>query len=267
MKRLLGAGALGAFALCLLSAQVIDLGSITGGQKATIAIPEFRGSGDAQNFMSAFNQTLRSDMEDEIFKVVSPSMYPAFIPQQPSDFVAPPPVQEQPRRRRGQIEVPKNGGGHWMADWAGPPVNTKYVAFGYTAVTNGVLVLRGYLFDVTAASPSAAQVIGKNYFGDVDEAGARKVAHEFAADMIALFGGTSLVGTRIYFVSDRTGTKEIWSMDPDGTNQKQITKYHSVSIEPAVSPDGTKVAFTSFAKRQSWYICVLCRDRAGTAFL
>ena len=224
MKRFFWAGALVASALFLLTAQQIDLGTITGGQKATIAIPEFRGAGDAQKFMSAFNQTLRGDVDSAgMFKVVSPSMYPSFIPQQPSDFVTPPPVQEQPRRRRARVEVERNGGGRWMADWAGPPVNTKYLAFGYTAVTNGVLVLRGYLFDVTAASPSAAQVIGKNYLGTVDEAGARKVAHEFAADIIALFGGESLFGTHIYFVSDRTRHKEIWVMDPDGKNQRQIT--------------------------------------------
>ena len=82
----------------------------------------------------------------------------------------------------------------------------------------------------------------------MDEAGARKVAHEFAADILALFGGQSLAGTHIYFVSDRTGHKEIWVMDYDGKNQRQITHFNSTSIEPAVSPDGTKVAFTSYAR-------------------
>jgi len=80
----------------------------------------------------------------------------------------------------------------------------------------------------------------------VDEAGARKVAHEFAADIIAVFGGQSLFGTHIYFVSDRTAHKEIWVMDPDGKNQKQVTHFNSVSIEPAVSPDGARIAFTSY---------------------
>ena len=30
----------------------------------------------------------------------------------------------------------------------------------------------------------------------------------------------SLAGSKIYFVSNRTGSKEIWSMDYDGANQK-----------------------------------------------
>jgi TolB protein len=83
----------------------------------------------------------------------------------------------------------------------------------------------------------------------MDEAGARKVAHEFAADIVALFGGQSMFGTHIYFVSNRTGSKEIWAMDPDGKNQRQLTHFNSISIEPAASPDGSKIAFTSFAHR------------------
>jgi len=53
-------------------------------------------------------------------------------------------------------------------------------------------------------------------------------------------GGTSLLGTKIYFVSNRTGHKEIWVMDPDGSNQRQISRFNSLSIMPAVSPDGAK---------------------------
>ena len=107
--------------------------------------------------------------------------------------------------------------------------------------------MAGY-FDVGQPNLANAQILGKRYFGSVDEAGARKVAHEFAADILAHWGGTSLFGTQIYFVSDRTGHKEVWSMDPDGSNQKQLTSFKSISIMPAVSPDGTKLAFTSYAR-------------------
>jgi TolB protein len=82
----------------------------------------------------------------------------------------------------------------------------------------------------------------------VDDSGARKVAHEFAADIIGLFGGKTTFGSHIYFASSRTGQKEIWVMDPDGRNQKQITHFNSISTYPSVSPDGSKIAFTSWAK-------------------
>jgi TolB protein len=58
----------------------------------------------------------------------------------------------------------------------------------------------------------------------------------------------TLLGSRIYFVSDRSGHKEIWAMDWDGNNQKQLTTLRSLSLMPAVSPDGSRVAFTSYAK-------------------
>jgi len=37
-------------------------------------------------------------------------------------------------------------------------------------------------------------------------------------------------------------------MDPDGKNQRQITHFNSISAFPSVSPDGSKIAFTSWAK-------------------
>src|SRR6185312_7270502 len=82
----------------------------------------------------------------------------------------------------------------------------------------------------------------------VDDNGARKVAHEFACDIIVKFGSECLLGSHIYFVSDRTGHKEIWSMDPDGANQKQITHYNSITTMPSVSADGTRLAFTTWAE-------------------
>ncbi len=237
-----------AAALVVLSAQQIKEVIVQGRELPAIAIPDLRGGGEAQSVMSAFNETLWNDISGSgFFRMMPKTSYPLFVPQQPSDFVQPPPVQSTPRRRRDELVAPANGGGRWMSDWSNPPTQATYLASGYTAVQNGVLVLYGWLYDLTKGTPAAAQVIGKRYLGSVDEAGAIKVAHEFAADILALFGQTSLFGTHIYFVSDRTGHKEIWVMDPDGKNQTQITHYNSTSIEPAVSPDGTKIAFTSYA--------------------
>jgi TolB protein len=249
MNRTIWLIAAAAAASLLVSAQ-INLGNITNGEKPTIAIPEFRGSGDAQALMGTFNSTLRGDIAGSGFlKIAPPTMYPSFVPQQPSDFGEAPAMPDTPRsRNRDEMVRTANGGGRWITDWSGPPVNANYLAFGYTAVTQGVLELRGWLYDLSKGSPAAAQVIGKVYAGTADEAGARQVAHQFAADILALWGAQSLFGTHIYFVSSRTGHKEIWAMDPDGRNQHQITNFRSISTEPAVSPDGSKVAFMSYAR-------------------
>jgi TolB protein len=225
---------------------------ITGGEVPVIAIPDLRGTGAAQPFMGAFNQTLWNDIQQSgILKLAPKTSYPLGIPQQPSDWKTPPPPDTTPARRGrrpNEITRPATGGGYWMTDWSGPPVNARYLAFGYTAAQNDVFVLYGFLFDVTAASPTqGAQILAKRYFGPVNETGARKVAHEFAADILAQFGGKSLLGTKIYFISNRSGSKEVWVMEPDGSGQKQITQFKSITIMPAAAPDGSKIAFTSYA--------------------
>lgn len=217
-------------------AQVEVIKSI-GGPKAKIAVPDFRGSGGAAAHMNVFNETLFSDIQGSgLFEMASKSFYPLAIPQQPTDFQQPGPGAAGGRRAP------------WLTDWSSAPVSAKYLAFGYAGAQGGQIVLSGWLFDVNQSSVASAQLFGKRYFATLDESGARKVAHEFAADIIAKFGGESLDGSHIYFVSDRTGNKEIWSMDYDGANQKQITHYRSTSITPSVSPDGAKLAFTTFAK-------------------
>jgi TolB protein len=79
------------------------------------------------------------------------------------------------------------------------------------------------------------------------------VAHEFANDIIQKFGGMgSLLGSRIYYVSKRGSARdaadELYVMDWDGNNQKALTNLKSLLLSPGVSPDGTRVAFTSFSK-------------------
>jgi TolB protein len=222
-------------------------------QVPAIAIPDLRGAGDAQQFMSAFNQTLWSDVENSgVVKMAPKTSYPLYIPQQPGDFQQPPPVpapeKGNRRPRKDAIVSQPTGGGRWIGDWSGPPVGANYLAFGYAAIQNGVFVVYGYLFDLSRPSPAEAQVIGNRYFGSPDEAGARKAAHEFANDILANFGAKSLAGTHIYYVHQAgpKSPKEIWVMDPDGSNQRQLTHFNFLANFPAVSPDGSKLAVTAY---------------------
>lgn len=51
-------------------------------------------------------------------------------------------------------------------------------------------------------------------------------------------------GTKIAFVSQKSGSNNIWIMDADGTNQTQLTKMKN-AYSPSWSPDGTKIVFES----------------------
>ncbi|MEP6687411.1 MAG: DPP IV N-terminal domain-containing protein [Gemmatimonadales bacterium] len=56
---------------------------------------------------------------------------------------------------------------------------------------------------------------------------------------------TPLLG-RIVFVSYRDGNHELYSMNPDGTNQVRLTDTpEEEEIHPAVSPDGARILFTN----------------------
>ncbi|MBZ5605413.1 MAG: hypothetical protein LAO79_24205 [Acidobacteriia bacterium] len=245
-KNIVIAFAMAAGCVALLLAQQADINiKVVSGEKPAIAVTDFRGSGDAQRYMDTFNQTLWDELSGAgILKMIAKSVYPLTVPQRPQDFH--PPTQIAPARRGEAPRVQSNG--PWLTDWSNPPVNANYLAFGYTGVQEGRLVLSGYLYNLGQADLNSAQVIGKLYFGSLDAEGAKKVAREFAADILQQFGAKSLAGSKIYFVSDRTGNKEIWSMDYDGSNQSQITRYKSISTMPAVSPDGKMVAFTTYAQ-------------------
>jgi TolB protein len=261
MKKILCTFAAAALLLLTLTAQDLKIDIVKGRQPA-LAVPDFRGDAQAQAFMGAFNQTLWNDLSGSaVFRMVPKTQYPLTIPQQLADFKVPPPVDNTPPRK-GQAPPPpppSSGGGLWLSDWASPPAQANYVAIGYAAVqgtpgpdgkpVNPLFVLRGWLVDLSVALPANAQALAKTYIESPDEAGARKAAHEFAADILEKFGAKSLFGTHIYFVR-RTGTlknpvQEIWVMDPDGKNQKQITHFNALSDFPSVSPDGTKIAFNS----------------------
>lgn len=212
-------------------------GEIMGGKKTKIAVPDFRGTGDAQKFMPTFNQVLYDELAGSgIFDLVPKTMLPKGIPQRPQDF--------KPAGTSG------SGGGYWITDWTAPPVETNYLAFGYTGPQNEQLVLFGWLYNVTQQLANA-QVIGKLYLGPMTEDGARQVAREFAADILKQFGFTSMVGSRIFFVSNRTGEKQIWVMDYDGSNQRPFAPDRDLCTMPSVSPDGTKIAFTRLSRSGS----------------
>jgi Tol biopolymer transport system component len=73
---------------------------------------------------------------------------------------------------------------------------------------------------------------------------------------------------KIAFVSDRDGNDEIYSMNPDGSSQTNLTHDPAKDFGPAWSPDGSKIAFTSDRSTSGgWDIFVMNADGSGVVNL
>jgi len=209
----------------------VRTGTNLGQARVRMAVADFKPVGadpETPNLKATFDATLYSDLANAgIFDMVSKTMAPQSTPGSPQE-----------------ISLPQ---------WSAAPANAEMVAFGALSANNGRLIVYGWLDDTrNTASP---QVIGKQYNEAAGQDMARTIAHRFADEIIARLGGgiNGIAETTIYFVSSRTGTKEIWAMDYDGQNQHQITHLGSVSLSPRISPDGSRLAFASL-DRNGWAV-------------
>ena len=79
------------------------------GERPAMAVPDFRGDGQAQAFMGAFNQTLWSDLDGSgLFKMVPKTHYPGHrsaAARAISDAAARA-RRSRPAPRRGQMAAP-----------------------------------------------------------------------------------------------------------------------------------------------------------------
>jgi TolB protein len=225
----------GFLAICLSTAASgqdwIRTGSGLGVEKIRIAAPDFRPSTqDTKNsdLLKVFNDTLFNDLDNAgIFEMVSKSFYPTEPVGNPADV---------------RFDV-----------WGAPPPNASMLVFGNLGATGNSLNVQGWLYDIK--NVQSPQVLGKVYTDAATSDGARRVAHKFANEIIFRLGGgvPGIAESQIYFVSTRGGHKEIWVMDYDGQNQRQVTHQGSISLSPRISPDGNRLAFSSMTK-SGWQI-------------
>src|SRR5208283_3342455 len=221
----------------ILAQDWIRTGTGLGVEKIRLAAPDFKlvtSDPQTQSLASTFNTTLWNDLQFAgIFDMVSKSFYPLSIPGAPQDV--------------------------HLGDWSVPPPNANMLAFGNVGVQGGSINVQGWLYD--AKNTQSPQVLGKQYSEEASNANARVIAHRFADEIIFRLGGgiAGISETKIYYVSNRSGSKEIWQMDYDGANPKQLTHTGSIALSPHVSPDGSRVAFSGMTK-EGWQIQMYSLD-------
>jgi TolB protein len=207
--------------------------------KPRVAIADFAARSDAaQSHAALFTQVVRDDIQfSGVLEVPSPSFYPPQPPSLPAELK--------------------------YAVWTDPPTTANFVGFGNLSETTAEVAIEAWLYDVR--SPTSQAVVGKVYRGGPTDLQVRKFAHQFADEIISKLSGglPGIASTQIAFVSSRSGSKEIWVMDYDGTNQHQLTSLKSISLTPRWSPDASRIAFTCFAPASgviSAQICMYSMD-------
>jgi TolB protein len=196
----------------------------TQGVRARVAVADFqmRGSDPQLDpFTKLFNEVLWNDLDMAgVFELVPKNFYPLKLPSQPTEVI--------------------------FEEWKSNEVRAQDLAYGNTTIERGQFVVEGRLVDVGTQE----QVIGNRYRIELNEAGIRSVAHKFADEVVLKIGGgvRGIASTKIAFVSDRTGNKEVWSMDYDGYGQRAFTNHRSISLTPRWSTDNSKIAYTSYRR-------------------
>ncbi|MGB0065867.1 MAG: translocation protein TolB [Terracidiphilus sp.] len=219
----------------------VRTGTNMGNQRIRLAAADFKPVGSDPQMpvlKNVFDTTLFNDLSNAgIFDMVSKSLAPQATPGSPQEFAA--------------------------AQWTAAPANASMVALGALSADNGRLVVYGWLLDPTTAN--SPPVLARQYNEAASEDMARTLAHRFADDIISRLGGgvNGICETKIYFVSNRTGSKEIWVMDYDGSNQHAVTHLGTVSMSPRISPDGSRIAFSSLEKN-GWDIRMFSLDLGRT---
>jgi len=195
---------------------------VTEGVKARLAVADFQQRDteeELNRYTQLFNSVLWNDLNlAGVFELVPKSFYPLQIPSQPYE-----------------VDYEK---------WAAEDVRAQNLVYGNSYLRRNQFVVEARLIDVNTQE----SIIGNRYRVNPDEVGVRSLAHRFADEVVIRIGGgvRGIASTRIAFVSDRTGHKEIYTMDYDGYGQSPLTNHRSINLTPRWSFDNSRIAYTSY---------------------
>ena len=120
-------------------------------------------------------------------------------------------------------------------------VGAELLITGYYELRNDKVSIELRLFDTFRAR----RVLGKKYSGGLSNQ--REIILRFCIDVINyLTGSQGVFSSKIAFVSNGTGNKEIYTCEFDGYDPRRLTNNNTITLFPAWSTDGKWMAFTSY---------------------
>ncbi|MCB0335495.1 MAG: PD40 domain-containing protein [Bdellovibrionales bacterium] len=106
------------------------------------------------------------------------------------------------------------------------------------------LQVQMYLYDVQRRMV----VLGKQYEGRTDQL--REIAHRFSNEVMKFFTGEDGVfGTQIAYSAKVGRFKELYIVDMDGSNPRQLTNDRGLAVSVAWHPSGGRLVYTTYRNR------------------
>jgi TolB protein len=191
------------------------------GEKVIVAVPRFEGEGAGLVGSGEIRDVLSFDLNNSgYFKTVENL---EFVDETERDDV-----------RSGGIDF------------------QEWLALGAEVLIKGEFKGSTTEFAVEATVYDLAQgqaIFGRRYSGVPTQW--RGAVHRLADDIVQrLTGERGIATTKIAFVSNATGTKEIYVMDYDGENRKRLTKDNTIAMYPDWFPNGNELVYTRYERRR-----------------
>jgi TolB protein len=115
--------------------------------------------------------------------------------------------------------------------------------------------------------PRCRKLMRKRYTGPATDL--PRIARRIGDEIVGAFTGTpGVASTEIAFISNRSGSPEVFLMDADGSGVRQATHNKSINNFPGWSPDGNTILYTSYreARRPALYVLTRGTQSPGRVF-
>ena len=157
------------------------------------------------------------------------------------------------------IIPPSTYGGKQNSDWQ--TLGAEFTILGQYDSSPSGIVLELRLLDIH----KGRMITGKRYRGSLNKY--RQMLYKFCDEAILKLTGEPGVSlTKIAYVSNETGSKEIFLSDILGDQTRQVTYHQRITVSPRFSPDGSKLAYTSYHRNNpDLYVTDLSQNKKTKA--